>query len=54
LGIGLAIFSSTKELPPVTQYQVIFKENLNINEILNKYDIIEQSGSSFIIQKKMD
>lgn len=54
LGIGLTIFSCAKELPPVAQYQVIFKENLNINEILNKYDIIEQRGSSFIIQKKMD
>lgn len=54
LGIGITIFSSAKELPPITQYQVIFKENSNINEILNKYDIIEQRGSSFIIQEKMD
>ena len=53
-GIGLIIFSSAKELPPITQYQVIFKEDININEILNKYDIIEQRGSSFIIQEKMD
>lgn len=54
LGVGLTMFSSAKELPPVDQYQVIFKENLNINEILNKYDIIEQRGSSFIVQEKMD
>lgn len=54
LGIGLTMFSSAKELPPVTQYQVIIKEDLNINEFLNKYNIIEQRGSSLIIQEKMD
>ena len=53
-GAGLTLFHSAEELPPVIQHQVVLKENLNINEFLNKYDIIEQRGNSLIIQEKMD
>lgn len=50
--LGTMCFATGKELEPTIQYQVILNDSMTVEELYKEYEIIEQKGISYIIQKK--
>lgn len=48
-GIGVFVFAP-KELTP--RYQVIVEDDVNFNEFLNKYKIIDQNGLIYTVEER--
>lgn len=50
--IAVDFCMDAKELPPTYQYQVLIEDNVNMNDFLDKYTIVEQQGITYIIEIK--
>ena len=52
IGLLTGMLPAEIEDPDRNQYEVIFDDSTTINEVLDKYEIIEQRGSIYVIQDK--